>query len=97
MVSEVYRNTGVRSWDKSRPNCYKPAAFRQQVFDTYVEKVVLIRKIYSTESMYYEKPLYDRSRKKLRFDSLAVFGRKNKIPAKSENDTLDVGKNVGLI
>ncbi|MGN0679429.1 MAG: helix-turn-helix transcriptional regulator [Oscillospiraceae bacterium] len=61
------------------------------------EKVVLIRKIFSTASEYYENPLFDRNRKKLRFDSRAVFGRKNKMPSKSGNDAFDIGKNVGLI
>lgn len=61
------------------------------------EKAVLIRKIFSTASKYYDNPLFDRNKKQIRFDSRAVFGRKNKMPAESSNGAPDIGKNVALI
>lgn len=61
------------------------------------EKVELIRKICSTASKYYDNPLFDRNKNEIRFDSRAVFGRKNKIPAESSDVTPDIGKNVAQI
>lgn len=66
-------------------------------FISHDDKVKLIRKIISTASRYYENPLFDRYKNELRFDSNAVFGRKNKMPDASGNDTTDIGKNVALI
>lgn len=61
------------------------------------EKIILIEKICSTASKYYENPLFDRNRSEIRFDSHAIFGRKNKMPAKSSDGTPDIGKNVAKI
>ena len=59
-------------------------------------KVKLIKKIISTASRYYENPLFDRKKNKLKFDSHGIFGRKSTLRAVSDDGMgdVDIGRNV---